>query len=150
MQKISPLRSSIEAFNKFKSLRKDKTQKSPSTNPFGIAFKGTVIQMDVFENSNSAVKENSVSEKFKNTGKLLASAWVSTLNKFSSIKTNAIAFGNKLKDNSIQLYKKAQELANTKIEFDVFKYNVSNLQKQPVGVLRSMLCEELKGAANNE
>ena len=43
MQKISPLRSSIEAFNKFKALRAakaDKTEKTNAaqTNPFGITF----------------------------------------------------------------------------------------------------------------
>ena len=57
MQKISPLRSSIEAFNKFKALRADKakkaeTNKATQTNPFGITFKGTVIQMDVFEKTD--------------------------------------------------------------------------------------------------
>ncbi len=145
MQKISPLRSSVEAFNKFKAQRLKRAEESNQTNPFGMAFKGTVIQMDVFENSNKVEQQNSINEKFKNAGKLLASAWVSTLNKFSSIKTNAIAFGNKLKDNTVQFYKKAQELANSKIEFDIFKYNVSNLQKQPVSDLKSMLSLELGG-----
>ena len=46
MQKISPLRSSIEAFNKFKALRANKAGKTQKvenraqTNPFGITFKG--------------------------------------------------------------------------------------------------------------
>ena len=45
MQKISPLRSSIEAFNKFKALRANKADKAQKaehkaqTNQFGITFK---------------------------------------------------------------------------------------------------------------
>ena len=60
MQKISPLKSSIEAFNKFKAMRANKTSKAETkqdsvaqTNPFGITFRGTVIQMDVFEKAEN-------------------------------------------------------------------------------------------------
>lgn len=156
MQKISPLRSSIEAFNKFKALRANKTDKTQKveqkaqTNPFGITFKGTVIQMDVFEKTQKADKavSPSLKERLQNTGKLLASAWVGTINKFSSFKTNAIAFGNRLKDNTIAFGKKLQEIGNTPIEFDVFKYNVSKLQKQPVSELKSLLANELQGVSN--
>lgn len=160
MQKISPLRSSIEAFNKFKALRANKTQEAKtnqaqSTNPFGITFKGTVIQMDVFEKTNKvkeAKAENGISlkERMQNTGKLLASAWVGTINKFSSLKTNAIAFGNKIKDNTIAAAKKIHEFGNRKVEFDVFKYNVSRLQNQPVSELKSMLTNELQGVSNEQ
>ena len=156
MQKISPLRSSIEAFNKFKASRANKTEKTQKadaaqTNPFGITFKGTVIQMDVFEktgNKTEKAMSPSLKERLQNTGKLLASAWVGTINKFSSFKTNAIAFGNKLKDNTIAFGKKLQEIGNTPIEFNVLKYNVSNLQKQPVSELRSLLANELQGVSN--
>ena len=157
MQKISPLRSSIEAFNKFRLARKASNETKQlqetkvQTNPFGITFKGTVIQMDVFdktEKAESTQKTNSFKEKMQNTGKLLASAWVGTINKFSSLKTNAIAFGNKLKDTTVAYAKKAYEIANAPIEFDVFKYNVSNLQNKPVSELKSMLANELQGVAN--
>ena len=161
MQKISPLRSSIEAFNKFKALRSnkadkaEKTNQATQTNPFGITFKGTVIQMDVFEKAEKldAAKENnsiSLKERMQNTGKLLASAWVGTINKFSSLKTNAIAFGNKIKDSTIAAAKKIQEIGNTKVEFDIFKYNVSRLQNQPVSELKSMLSNELQGVNNEQ
>ena len=158
MQKISPLRSSIEAFNKFKALRANKTDKvqkenqAVQTNPFGITFKGTVIQMDVFEKTEKADKAMSPSlkERLQNTGKLLASAWVGTINKFSSFKTNAIAFGNKIKDNAIAFGNKVKEIGNTKVEFDVFKYNVSRLQNQPVSELRTLLANELQGVTNEQ
>ena len=157
MQKISPLRSSIEAFNKFRLARKTSSdakklqETNVQTNPFGITFKGTVIQMDVFdkaEKADSTQKTNAFKEKIQNTGKLLASAWVGTINKFSSLKTNAIAFGNKLKDTTVSYAKKAYEIANAPIEFNVFKYNVSNLQNRPVGELKSMLANELQGVSN--
>ena len=41
-----------------------------------------------------------------------------------------------------------KEIGNTKVEFDIFKYNVSRLQNQPVSELRSMLSNELQGVAN--
>ncbi len=157
MQKISPLRSSIEAFNKFRAARKASNQAQQlqetkvQTNPFGITFKGTVIQMDVFDKTQkteSTQKTNAFQEKMQNTGKLLASAWVGTINKFSSLKTNVIAFGNKLKDATVAYAKKAYEFANAPIEFNVFKYNVSSLQNKPVGELRSMLASELQGVSN--
>ncbi len=154
MQKISPLRSSIEAFNKFRASRTNKVQeqKASQTNPFGITFKGTVIQMDVFEktnnDTNSETKTNAFKEKMQNTGKLLASAWVGTINKFSSLKANAIAFGNKIKNGTIAAAKKIQEIGNTEVQLNPFKYSVTNLQNKPVGELRSMLASELQGVSN--
>ncbi len=157
MQKISPLRSSIEAFNKFRLARKASgnaqqlQETKVQTNPFGITFKGTVIQMDVFDKTEkvkSTEKTNALKEKMQNTGKLLASAWVGTINKFSSLKTNVIAFGNKLKDTTVAYAKKAYEIANAPIELNVFKYNVSSLQNRSVDELRSMLASELQGVSN--
>lgn len=163
MQKISPLRSSIEAFNKFKAMRANKTNKNEttkaneatSTNPFGITFRGTVIQMDVFEKTdktgaNTGNSATSLKEKLQNTGKLLASAWVGTINKISSLKTNAIAFGNKIKETTVSTVNKIREIANKEITFDMFKYNVSNLQKQPVSELKSLLSNELQGVNNEQ
>ena len=158
MQKISPLKSSIEAFNKFRAMRaakKDNTvTKNDSvaqTNPFGITFRGTVIQMDVFDKADNADKTTSspsLKERLQNTGKLLASAWVGTINKISSIKTNVIAFGNKIKTSTVEFAKKVQEFGNREVDFDIFKYNVSRLQNQPVSELRTMLASELQGVGN--
>lgn len=162
MQKISPLRSSIEAFNKFKAMRANKTSKAETkadaaaqTNPFGITFRGTVIQMDVFEKADAADKtattSPSLKERLQNTGKLLASAWVGTINKFSSFKTNVIAFGNKIKTSTIETAKKLYEFGNREIDLNdlnIFKYNVSRLQNKPVSELRTMLSNELQGVSN--
>ena len=162
MQKISPLKSSIEAFNKFRAMRAKKAGNTETkydgvaqTDPFGITFRGTVIQMDVFEKSettdttNTTTTSPSLKERLKNTGKLLASAWVGTINKISSLKTNVIAFGNKIKTSTIEFAKKVQEISNKEVDLDIFKYNVSRLQNKPVDELRTMLANELQGA-NNE
>ncbi len=161
MQKISPLKSSIEAFNKFRASRAAKANKAnettkenstTQTNPFGITFRGNMIQMDVFESAKKPEKAEdnktniSIQERLHNTGKLLASAWVGTMNKFSSLKTNAIAFGNRVKDSVVSAGRKIQEFGNTEVKFsNPFKYNVSYLQNQPVGELRTMLTNELQG-----
>ena len=161
MQKISPLKSSIEAFNRFKAMRaakkgntETKNDSVAQTNPFGITFRGTVIQMDVFDKADTADKTTtaspSIKERLQNTGKLLASAWVGTINKISSLKTNVIAFGNKIKTSTIEFAKKVQEIGNKEIDLDVFKYNVSRLQNQPVSELRTMLANELQGAGNEQ
>ena len=59
-------------------------------------------------------------------------------------------FGNKLKDNTIAFGHKLVEIGNTKVEFDVFKYNVSRLQNQPVSELKSLLATELQGVTNEQ
>ncbi len=148
MQKISPLRSSIEAFNKFKLTKKinQGETNNTTTNPFGISFKGKVIQMDVFEKvENNKTMSPSLQQRLKDTGKLLASAWVSTMNKFSQFKQNAVAFGNRIKESSINTFNKVKEFGGQKIEFDYFKYNVSNLVNKPTSELETMLKAELKG-----
>ena len=48
MQKISPLRASIEALNKFKT-----NTNTNFTSPIGLNFKGAVVQMDVFEGTKT-------------------------------------------------------------------------------------------------
>ena len=45
---------------------------------------------------------------------------------------------------------KVKEIGNTKVEFDVFKYNVSRLQNQPVSELKSLLANELQGVTNEQ
>ena len=162
MQKISPLKSSIEAFNKFRAMRANKTGKTETTktdsvaqtNPFGITFRGTVIQMDVFEKADAAdtttTTSPSLKERLQNTGKLLASAWVGTINKISSLKTNVIAFGNKIKTSTVNFAKKVQEIGNREVDLDIFRYNVSRLQNQPVSELRTMLATELQGVTNEQ
>lgn len=149
MQKISPLRAGLDAFNRFRSNRiQAKTEKleninSNSTNPFGISFKGTVIQMDVFE---SSTKKNSTTNSLKNgldrVNKFVASARVATMNKIESIKQGAISFGNRVKDNVVNTYNK---LNSIEVNFDFLRNSTSRLQKRPVTELEEMFRSELNG-----
>ena len=122
------------------------------TNPFGVSFKGNVIQADVFETK----KENpfDLGEK----SKLFASALVSGINNFNaSFKArvnSVISFGKKITSDAVEAVKK---FGNTEITLDVdaFKdtisnklfpdrqYSVANLSKKPVSELGSMLQSEL-------
>ncbi len=147
MQKISPLRAGLDAFNRFKTARlQAKTNKmndvnSNSTNPFGISFKGTMIQMDVFE---SSTKNNEVSNPIKagleKVNKFTASARMAAMNKINAIKENAVSFGRKIKENISNTYNK---LATTEVNFDFLKNTSSSLQKKPVGELEDMFKSEI-------
>ncbi len=151
MEKISPLKASLRAFEQFKAQRAQKRQESPNTsatNPFGLTFKGSMIQMDVFESQASKAQKQEEStgagfqEKFKKAGKLAASAWVSTINRLNSMKQSMISFGNRVKETTMNTWDK---LNKTEISFTgLFKDSVSNLQKRPVVELEAMLSEELQ------
>lgn len=147
MQKISPLRAGLDAFNRFKATRlqakADKAQNTNSTNPFGISFKGTVIQMDVFDSSTKkSTATNPIQEGLDKMNKFVASARVATMNKIESIKQGAISFGNKIKENVTGAYNK---LATTEVNFDFFRNSTSRLQKRPVSELEEMFKNELNG-----
>lgn len=144
MERISPLRASLKAFEQFKAQRAQKKQdtNTGATNPFGLTFKGTMIQMDVFESSKKEEnKANGMNEALQRVGKLTASAWVSTKSRFNSIKQSVISFGNKMKENAINTWDK---LNKTEISFTgLFKDSPANLQKRPVSELEEMLRGEL-------
>ncbi len=150
MQKISPLRASLDAFNKFRESRgasKSDEAAKVHSNPFGITFKGTVLQMDVFESASPVKKADplglsAIQEKMQNVSKLTASAWVSTINKFSDAKNSVISFCGGIKQGAIDFVDK---LNNTKVEFnlDFLTHSVGNLQRQPIGALEERLRGEL-------
>ena len=141
MQKISPLRTSLEAFRKFKANRENKIKANPAqSNPFGITFKGTVLQMDVFESSKDTAS-NTIKQKMQEAGKLAASAWTTTINKFSSIKQNVVDFAKNIKTGAKEFF---NMLTTTNVEFDFTKYNVQKLAKRPVSELGEMLGKEIK------
>lgn len=151
MQKISPLRAGLDAFNRFKASRLQNT-KAPktennsaqnSTNPFGITFKGTMIQMDVFDSSTKKESaKNPVQQGLDSINKFVASARAATMNKFESIKQGAISFGNKIKENVTNTYKK---LATTEVNLDFLRNSPSRLQKRPVSELEEMFKSEVNG-----
>ena len=121
------------------------------TNPFGVSFKGNVIQADVFETKRDT---QSLGEK----SKLFASALVSGINNFNAsfkARVNSIiSFGKKVTTNVLDSIEK---FGNTEITIDVnsFKetlsnklfpdkqYSVANLTKRPVSELSTMLQSEM-------
>ena len=149
MEKISPLRASLKAFEQFKAQRAQKRQENPNTsatNPFGLTIKGSMIPLDVFESQTKKAQkteeQTGFNEKFQRVGKLAASAWVSTINRFNSMKQSMISFGNRIKENTINTWDK---LNKTEINFTgLFKDSVTSLQKRPVIELETMLNEELQ------
>lgn len=147
MEKISPLRASLKAFEQFKAQRIQKRQENPNTsatNPFGLTFKGITLDADVFTPSASkevSSNQGGFGDTFVKAGKLASSAWVSTLNRFNSMKQSMISFGNRMKENAINTW---DMLNKTEISFTgLFKDSVTNLQKRPVGELEEMFRNEL-------
>ena len=151
MQKISPLRAGLEAFNRFKTTRLQskearKAENTNSTNPFGISFKGQMIQMDVFDSStkkeHNPSATNPIQDSLDKVNKFVASARVATMNKIDSIKQSAISFGKKIKENAINTYNKLQ---STEVNFDFLRNTTARLQKRPVSELEDMFKNELNG-----
>lgn len=133
-----------------KSAQKTNAQKPAvtnklTTNPFGVSFKGNVIQADVFE----GIKKESVRAGIAERSKLFASAVVSGINSFNqSFKSrmNAIvSFGRQVSRN---VFDTIEKIGNTEITFDMTgvknrlfpdrQYSVKNLVNQPVNDLRTM------------
>ena len=133
----------------------NKSAQKNVSNPFGISFKGNVIQADVFQ--TTSVKENSTNV-LKEKGKMFASAVVGNINSFNeAIKArlnSVVAFGRRVKDNVANFWTQAK---NTEITFDLSEltryindkfqgeYGVTRLTKRPVGELEELLVAELAG-----
>lgn len=140
----------------FKSARTESKTNAPahSSNPFGISFKGNVIQADIFQTTANRDHERiSLQEK----GKMFMSAVVGNINSFNeSIRSrlnSVVSFGRQVKDNVANWWEMAK---NTEITFDMngmsrfisekFQtnpYGVNNLLKRPVNELEDMLRAEL-------
>ena len=148
MQKISPLKASLEAFNRFKTQRKESRINSDlnkmNTNPFGITFKGTILQMDVFETAQKAAKKDIVGEGIQRISKWTASAWTASINKIDNFKNTIKSYALSIRDNSREFFGKISEVMNREIEFDFSKYSVRNLQKRPISELSELLRGEIK------
>ncbi len=156
MEKISINKNGLGIFRTNKSAEKT-AQNTASTNPFGINFKGNVIQADVFETTKSSPLAN-FREKLANRGKIFKSSMVSGVNSFNNaLKSrvdSVVNFGRKIRENVSDFWNKANninvgsELKNTFSSiYDRFKvgneYSVKNLTKRPVNDLEAMLREEL-------
>lgn len=123
-----------------------------ASNPFGISFKGNVIQADVFQTTS-----NREGVSIRERGKMFVSAVVGNINSFNNaIKSrlnSVVSFGRQVKDNVANWWEQAK---NTEITFDLNglsqfvsekfhnnPYGVNNLVKRPVNELEEMLKVEL-------
>lgn len=116
-----------------------------ASNPFGVSFKGNVIQADVFENSNKKTIANGITEK----SKLFASSVVSGINSFNeafkSRMNSIVSFGKKITTN---VFDTMERIGNTEITFDMSgiknklfpdrQYSVKNLSNKSVDELKTM------------
>ena len=116
-----------------------------ATNPFGVSFKGNVIQADVFESANGKNIGKNIAEK----GKLFASAVVSGINNFNesfkSRMNSVVSFGKKITTN---VFDTIERIGNTEITIDMNgiknrlfpdrQYSVKNLANKPTEELRTM------------
>ena len=125
------------------------TNKAPekqfSTNPFGVSFKGNVIQADVFESAKNTNITKNIAEK----SKLYASAIVSGINNFNeafkSRMNSVVSFGKKITHN---VFDTLEKIGNTEITFDMNgiknkmfpdrQYSVKQLSNKSVSELKTL------------
>lgn len=162
MEKIS-IKSS--AVNIFKTVSKINQKEIKHSNPFGLSFKGNVLEADVFSSSKPKVQNNeSLIGKAVEKSKAFKSAVVGGINNFNtqlSTRFNnginkIVSFGKKIGHNTREFWKKANE---TNIVWDFSgitkglknfgktetgeSYKVGDLVKKPVCELETMFKEEL-------
>ena len=113
-----------------------------STNPFGVSFKGNVIQADVFQSARSASENVGIMQR----GKIFASAVVSGINSFNEAfksRMNAVvSFGKKITNN---VFEAIEKFGKKEITFDMSgianrifpdrQYSVKNLSNRSVDEL---------------
>ena len=130
-----------------KTIQKNQNTNKLTTNPFGVSFKGNVIQADVFVNEKNNIEKttNGIAEK----SKLFASAVVSGINNFNeSFKSrlnSIVSFGKKV---TTDVCDTLERIGNTEIKFDMEgiknklfpdrQYSVKNLTNKPVDELKTM------------
>ena len=169
MEKISIKTGSL---NIFKPVQHNNEQKH--SNPFGLSFKGNVLQADVFSSTKTKTgEEGGITSTIVEKGRAVKSAIVGGINNFNTELKNRfnnginsiVSFGRKLGSNAKAAWRKAAE-TNIVFDFNGFSesfkgwanmdivdfikgynansYKVKELTKRPVGELRTMLQDELK------
>ena len=154
MAKITFNTNGVGIFKSLKSEARATETQQHASNPFGISFKGNVIQADVFQ---TTANKTHIGHSIKERGRMFASAVVGNINSFNNaIKSrlnSVVSFGRRVKDNVSNWWEQAK---NTEVTFDLnglgqfvsekFNHNpdgVNNLLKRPVTELEGMLKAEL-------
>lgn len=120
-------------------------QASNHTNPFGVSFKGNIINADVFEEKKSDLTGN------QNRGKMLVSTLVGSINAINSSISNrlnsVVNFCGRVKNSTVAAWQRAR-LVNVEdvIVNEIAKrgtYSVHRLQQRPVSELGAMMQERI-------
>ena len=130
---------------------------SNHTNPFGVNFKGNIINADVFESSEKADKTSftgAIAKRVSGKCKMLASAIVGSINSMNeamgSRLNTIVSFGkragervsrawNYLNNTNLSLHFDAKLVERTKgLLSAVTGYSPGRLKEQPVNTLRDM------------
>lgn len=119
---------------------------SNHSNPFGVSFKGNIINADVFEEKTSNLTEN------QNKGKMLVSTLVGSINAIhSSIGrrlNSVVSFGKRIKETTNNLWDKANNInmadfLTSKMPAFSGTYSVKRLQGRPIEELKGLFIEKL-------
>lgn len=121
---------------------------SNHTNPFGVSFKGNIINADVFEDKNSNLTEN------QNKGKMLVSTLVGSMNSIHSAigrrLNSVLSFGRRIKETTTNLWDKANNInmsdflaAKMPVLTFTGAYSVKKLQERPVSELKDLFEDKL-------
>ena len=87
-----------------------------SSNPFGVSFKGNVMQADVFQSSAGKTAVSGIGEK----GRLFAGAVVSGINNFNqSFKARMNAIGAYAKKITSNVFNSIEKFGSTEIKFNI-------------------------------
>jgi hypothetical protein len=119
--------------------------RSNHTNPFGVSFKGNIINADVFEEKKSGLTENT------NRGKMLVSTLVGSINAINSSISNrlnsVVNFGRRIGETTRDLWIQARGVDVGAVLANQLSFgganSVSNLQKRPVSELETMFRDRL-------
>lgn len=137
-------------FFRIKSQAAEKIENNTNhSNPFGVNFKGNIINADVFESSDKSDVSftGTIADKVARKGKMWSSAIVGSINslneKMGSMLNPVREFGKAIKNNTLKLkdnvVRMCQEMNDTvlKVDFDIINY--WTLGKREVLDLEKML-----------
>jgi hypothetical protein len=146
-----------EAYMEIKNISQKIFRTSPSktennhSNPFGVNFKGNIINADVFDSSekksNISFKGAEIATKVANKGKLWTSAMVGSINNASEAMSKLLNpvkdFGRTIKENALKIKENAIKMKDKAInlckDFNDTNYYPVNLDKQDPADLGLML-----------
>lgn len=128
-----------------------KSENSFASNPFGISFKGKILQADMFEQTvKPSIKEN-IAQK----GKMVASAVVGSLTEFKSAAAQkfepVMEFGRQIKSHTNEIINKINKFELTQFKVPAISRakestdsrEVEKLKLKPTSELEEMLSEQI-------